>query len=143
MKNGRILLVEDDESLRLVLTRELQRMGFRVVPHGSGHGVPAVLAQHQPDAVILDLHLPGVPGMDVLAQLVAQDADLPIIVCTGHGSVTVAVQAMQRGAFDFLTKPVELDILESTVARALAHGELLSENRRLRTAAAHGAAGAL
>jgi DNA-binding NtrC family response regulator len=139
----RVLLVEDDASLRLVLTRELRRMGFEVIAHAGGNGVGALVAERTPDAVILDLHLPGTPGMEVLAHLVAQDADLPVVVCTGHGTVNLAVQAMQRGAFDFLQKPVELDTLESTVRRALQHGTLRRENRRLRVAAAHGAAGAL
>jgi two-component system, NtrC family, response regulator HydG len=138
---ARLLLVEDDESLRLVLSRELSRMGFAVQTHTSGSGVPAQLQQHEPDAVILDLHLPGMPGIDVLAQIVAHDPDLPVIVCTGHGTVGLAVQAMQRGAFDFLTKPVALDTLEQSVRRALAHGALRRENLRLRVAAAHGPTG--
>ncbi len=139
----RLLLVEDDESLRRVLARELGRMGFAVVAHDKGSGVLALLQQHEPAAVILDLHLPGVPGIDVLAQIVAYDADLPVVVCTGQGTVQLAVAAMQRGAFDFLTKPVPLDTLEQTVRRALSHGELRRENVRLRHAAAHGAVGSL
>jgi two-component system response regulator HydG len=135
----RLLLVEDDESLRLVLTRELSRMGFEVHVHASGNGAAARLRQHEPDAVILDLHLPGTPGLDVLPLLVAEAPDVPVVVCTGHGTVALAVQAMQRGAFDFLTKPVALDTLEQTMRRAIAHGELRRENARLRHAAAHGA----
>jgi DNA-binding NtrC family response regulator len=127
-----ILLVEDDDSLRLVLTRELQRAGFTAHSLRDGSGVIAALGRHDPDAVVLDLNLPGTPGMDILAQVVAADPTLPVVVCTGHGSVAVAVQAMQRGAFDFLQKPVELDTLEQTVRRAVAHGRLLRENLRLR-----------
>jgi DNA-binding NtrC family response regulator len=139
----RLLLVEDDESLRHVLTRELQRMGFAVSAHASGTGVVPLLQRLEPAAVILDLKLPGVPGIDVVAQIHAHDPDLPVVVCTGHGTVALAVQAMQRGAFDFLTKPVALDTLEQAVQRAVQHGELLRENQRLRRAAAHAAAGAL
>jgi two-component system, NtrC family, response regulator AtoC len=139
----RLLLVEDDDSLRLVLGKELGRMGFQVVQHATGNGVVALVDQHAPDLVVLDLKLPGTPGLDVLVQLHGHDPDLPVIVCTGHGSVTMAVQAMQRGAFDFLQKPVLLDTLEATITRALAHGELKRENQRLRRAAAHAASGAL
>ena len=139
----RLLLVEDDDSLRLVLGKELGRMGFQVVTHATGNGVVALLDQHEPDLVVLDLKLPGTPGIDVLAQIHGHDPDLPVIVCTGHGSVAMAVQAMQRGAFDFLQKPVLLDTLEATITRALAHGALRRENQRLRRAAAHAAAGAL
>jgi DNA-binding NtrC family response regulator len=143
MKEQRLLLVEDDDSLRLVLTRELRRMGFGVVAHPRGDGVPPLLRQHEFDAVVLDLNLPGTPGMEVLAQITAHDAELPVVVCTGHGSVALAVTAMQRGAFDFLTKPVDLDTLEATIRRALQHGSLLRENQRLRRAAALAGAGAL
>ncbi|MCU0864694.1 MAG: sigma-54 dependent transcriptional regulator [Planctomycetes bacterium] len=139
----RLLLVEDDDSLRLVLGKELGRMGFQVVQHATGNGVVALVDQHAPDLVVLDLKLPGTPGLDVLVQLHGHDPDLPVIVCTGHGSVAMAVQAMQRGAFDFLQKPVLLDTLEATITRALAHGELRRENHRLRRAAAHAASGAL
>ncbi len=82
MKEQRLLLVEDDDSLRLVLTRELKRMGFGVVAHPRGDGVPPLLRQHEFDAVVLDLNLPGTPGMDVLAQVVAHDAELPVVVIT-------------------------------------------------------------
>lgn len=140
---ARLLLVEDDDSLRKVLSRELGRAGFAVHSHATGAGVVLLVEQLEPDAVILDLHLPDVPGIDVVAQLHAHDPDLPLVVCTGHGTVQLAVQAMQRGAFDFLTKPVALDTLEQSIQRALLHGGLLRENRRLRRAAAHAAAGAL
>ena len=143
MTAATVLLIEDDASLRAVLTRELQRMDFRVVAHASGDGLPSVLAAHEPDTVLLDLHLPGTPGMQLLPQLLAHDPDLPVVVTTGHGSVGNAVQAMQRGAFDFLPKPVPLDVLEATVRRALAHGQLRRENRRLQHAAAHADVGAL
>jgi DNA-binding NtrC family response regulator len=141
--DARVLLVEDDDSLRKVLGNELVRMGHRVTSRADGGGLVDSLADVQPDVVLLDLHLPGVPGMDLLAQIGQHDPDLPVVVCTGHGTVALAVQAMQRGAFDFLTKPVSLDVLEQTIQRACAHGALLRENVRLRHASAHAAAGAL
>jgi DNA-binding NtrC family response regulator len=138
-----MLLVEDDQSLRTVLGSELGRMGWHVTAHASGDGVVDQIVRHEPDVVLLDLHLPGTPGVDVLAQIVQHDRELPVIVCTGHGTVSLAVQAMQAGAFDFLTKPVALDVLEQTMRRAQKHGALLRENERLRQATAHAAAGAL
>ena len=140
---GRLLLVEDDASLRTVLRTELSRMGWQVTAHDRGDGVPELLQSCDPNVVVLDLHLPGRPGLEVLGQIVQQDPQLPVVVCTGHGTVSLAVQAMQAGAFDFLTKPVELDVLEQTVRRAAEHGRLRRENERLRRAAAHAAAGAL
>ena len=138
-----VLLVEDDESLRKVLTKELGRMGHRVHARIDAQDLVAALRQHEPDVVLLDLHLPGLGGMDALTLIVQHDPELPVVVSTGHGTVALAVQAMQRGAFDFLTKPVSLDVLEQAVQRAQAHGQLLRENGRLRRAAAHAAAGAM
>jgi len=138
----RVLLVEDDESLRTVLKRELAAMGFDVRVHQSGAGAVDQVRAFEPDAMLLDLHLPDVPGLDVLEQARKQDAHLPIVVFTGHGTVSTAVQAMQRGAFDFLAKPVALDVLEQTLLRATEHGQLLRENERLRCATAHASAGA-
>lgn len=118
-------------------------MGLEVVTHPRGDGVLELLPQADPDVVLLDLHLPGQPGIDTLVQLHGYDPTLPVVVFTGHGTVTLAVQAMQRGAFDFLTKPVALDVLEQTLRRALSHATLQRENQRLRTATAHAAAGAV
>jgi len=139
----RLLVVEDDESLRTVLGAELRRSGFTVATHATGLRVVDAAREHEPDVVLLDLHLPGTPGIDVLQQLLQHDPDLPVVVSTGHGTVELAVQAMRRGAFDFLTKPVALDVLEQTMRRAHAHAALLRENQRLRRAAAHADAGAL
>jgi DNA-binding NtrC family response regulator len=138
-----VLLVEDDPSLRTVLSRELGRMGHRVVAQSDGTGLLAEVEQAEPDAVVLDLHLPGTPGMQLLQELAAAQPDLPVLVCTGHGTVALAVQAMQHGAFDFLTKPVSLDVLEPVVARAIAHGRLLRDNRRLAALSAQAATTAL
>ena len=136
-----VLLIEDDESLRKVLANEISRMGHKVQARADASAVVDTVQRCDPGVVILDLHLPGVTGMEALAQIAQHDPDLPVIVCTGHGTVSLAVQAMQRGAFDFLTKPVSLDVLEQALHRALLHGDLLRENLRLRAASAHASAG--
>ena len=138
----RVLLVEDESSLRRVLSLELGRMGQHVDAVPDANDITAVLERTMPDMVLLDLNLPGIGGMDALALIHAHDPELPVVVFTAHGTVALAVQAMQQGAYDFLTKPVSLDVLEQTVRRAQEHGRLLRENRLLRLAAAHGAAGA-
>ncbi len=141
-RTSTLLLVEDDESLRKVLAHELRRMGHRVEVRADADGLPELVDRIEPDMVLLDLHLPGIGGMAALTQLAQSAPDLPVVVATGHGSVPLAVQAIQHGAFDFLTKPVGLDVLEQTVQRALVHGRLLRENAALRRAAAHSAVGA-
>ncbi len=134
--SARVLLVEDDESLRTVLASELRRARFDVATHATGTQVVEAVRRHEPDVVLLDLHLPGAPGIDVLGALHQHDPDLPVVVCTGHGTVGIAVEAMRRGAFDFLTKPIALEVLEQTIRRAVNHGALVRDNHRLRRAAA-------
>ncbi len=127
-----VLLIEDDESLRRVWSDELLRMGFCV--EAMPRAEPAI--EHArltpPDAVLLDLNLPGIPGMVALEKLLAIDASMQVVVCTGHGTVPLAVDAMRKGAMDFLTKPVSLDVLEQTVRRAVATTALVQENARLK-----------
>lgn len=135
---ARIVFVDDDASFRTIMGRELRRMGFAVELFPSAEGLRDRVAQQPPDAVVLDLRMPGKQGLDVLLELLGDNRSLQVIVLTGHGSVTEAVEAMRRGAIDFLTKPVDLDILEQTVRKAVATTRLLAENRRLRWSAATG-----
>jgi two-component system C4-dicarboxylate transport response regulator DctD len=128
----RVFLVDDDETLRKVLARELGERGFAVTSFASAEGVLAGLRDEAPDVVLLDLRLPGVDGIELLRQIRAADAEAQVVVFTGHGSVAQAVEAMQRGAHDFLTKPVRLDVLEQTLRRAAEKRALLVDNRRLR-----------
>ncbi len=134
-----VLLIEDDVSLRTVWSGELERMGFTIRALARADGAFEAVRSHQPDAILLDLNLPGIPGMTALEQLLQQDPSLQIIVCTGHGTVQLAVEAMRKGAVDFLTKPVSLDVMEQTVRRAIATNRLVQENQRLRRIAQVGA----
>ena len=130
-----LVFVDDDASLRRILEREMSRMGFAVTAFPDAEGVQEHVARHGPEIAVIDLRLPGMSGIDLLSALLAEDPDLQAIVLTGHGSVSDAVDAMRRGAFDFLTKPVSLDVLEQTLHKARSTARLLAENRRLRRAA--------
>ncbi len=127
-----VLLIEDDDSLRRVWSDELQRMGFAVKALARAEPALDAVRLEPPDAILLDLNLPGMPGMQALEKLLAIDNTLQIIVCTGHGTVPLAVDAMRRGAMDFLAKPVSLDVMEQTVRRATGTASLLQENARLK-----------
>ncbi len=133
-----IVFVDDDSSFRRIMSRELERLGFAVRSFESAEGVREHVSESQPRAVLLDLAMPGVGGLELLDGLLADDPKLQVVVLTGHGSVTEAVQAMRRGALDFLTKPVSLDVLEQTLRKAVATAELIAENRRLRRVATSG-----
>ncbi len=132
LDDASVLLIEDDPSLRTVWTGELERMGFAVRALPRADSALEIARSNPPDAILLDLNLPGMPGMTALEQLLAIDPGLQIIVCTGHGTVPLAVEAMRKGAVDFLTKPVSLDVMEQTVRRAIATCRLVQENQRLR-----------
>ncbi len=138
MSPARILLVDDDTTLSQVIARELGHTGHEVERFASAEGVLEAVRLRPPQAILLDLRLPGISGMELLRALRAADAQVQVVVFSGHGSVEQAVEAMRLGAFDFLTKPVQLDVLEQTLRRAIETNALLIANQRLRRAASGG-----
>ena len=121
--SGRILLVEDRDSLRRMLERALAGEGHRVSAVAHGEAAMARLAAEPFDLVLTDLKLPGASGLDVVAASRREQPATPVVVLTGYGTVATAVEAMKRGALDFLEKPVELDELFRLVAAAVAGGD--------------------
>lgn len=135
----RIFLVDDDDSLRRVLSLELGEAGFDVRAFPSAAGVVEAVRREPPDALLVDLRMPGVDGLELLAQVRATDERAQVVVLTGHGAVPDAVEAMRRGAHDFLAKPVRLDVLEQVLRRAVERRALLEGNERLRRVVEHDA----
>lgn len=133
----RTFLIDDDQSLRKVLGKELARMGFEVETFASASGVLEAAQSNPPDAILLDLRMPKKGGLELLKELREYNPDLQIVVLTGHGSVKEAVAAIRSGAHDFLTKPVQLEVLEQAVRRAAETFSLLGENRRLKRVASN------
>ena len=132
MKDRRVLFVDDDNTLREVLKRELEDFGLEVQAFADPVQALAHAAQNPADVALIDLRLPGMDGMELLNRLRAIDEAMPIVMLTGHGAVREAVEAMRRGAHDFLTKPVSLEALERILTRACGQRDLMQENRRLR-----------
>ena len=129
---GRILVVDDERSIRDILTQVLGYEGYDVVSAASG-GESLSMYRAQPcDLVLLDVKMQGIDGIDTLQQLRQLDPDARVVMISGHGTVTTAVQAVKSGAFDFLEKPLDADRLLVTVQRALEHRRLAGENARLR-----------
>src|SRR6185437_4874208 len=123
-----VLLVEDKDELREMLTHALKRMGYGVTPAAQLGDALSALEQQHFSAVLTDLKLPSGTGMDVLRAALQADAALPVIVMTAYGSIQDAVAAMRDGAYDFIQKPVDLDHLKHLLARAIERQQLLREN---------------
>ncbi|MDL2354657.1 MAG: sigma-54 dependent transcriptional regulator [Pseudomonadota bacterium] len=128
------ILVEDEAALRLATTQTLELGGFAV--HACASAEEA-RTQLQPDfngVIVSDVRLPGRSGLDLLDDIAALDAELPVIIVTGHGDVDMAVAAMRAGAYDFIEKPFAAERLLNAVRRAQERRSLVLENRRLKSA---------
>ena len=119
MPKHHILLVEDDDSLRLTQAMYLEREGFQVTAVGNGAEALRRIATDQYQAVVTDLRLDEIDGLEVLAAVKDKSAETEVILITGFGSVDTAVEAMKAGAYDYLTKPVDPDDLVITLKKAL------------------------
>lgn len=136
-----VLVVDDKEMLRDSVGATLQRAGFVVVTASDGRGALDQIARRRPDAVVTDLKMPGMTGLELVEQARQIDDALPLVVMTAYGAVDTAVQAMKLGAFDYITKPFEGDELIVAVKRAIEHARMVRENAVLRTVAEGARAG--
>lgn len=130
-----VLVVDDKEMLRDSVGATLQRAGYVVVTATDGQSALEQIARRRPDAVVTDLKMPGMTGLELVEQARQIDDALPLVVMTAYGAVDTAVQAMKLGAFDYITKPFEGDELIVAVKRAIEHARLTRENAVLRTVA--------
>jgi len=128
----RILVVDDEGSGRSGLVRLLTQEGYVVDSAEDGTTALHVAAEHPPDVVVTDLKMPGMDGVELLAKLKQQDAELPVIVVTSFAEVGSAIAAMRAGAEDYLTKPIDFDALELVIERALERRNLRVEAENLR-----------
>jgi len=126
-----IVVADDEKNIREGLAEALSLDGYRALPVADGAEALALVESGDADLVITDLRMPRLGGSEVLKSVVSRYPGLPVIVLTGHGTIEDAVVAMRAGAFDFLTKPVNLDHLSLLVKRALESRELARKNREL------------
>ncbi|WP_194714574.1 sigma-54-dependent transcriptional regulator [Noviherbaspirillum soli] len=126
-----VLIVEDDPDVRLGCTQALELEDIPVMAVDNAELACRRIARDFAGVIVSDIRLPGMDGMALLAQVRAVDADLPVVLITGHGDVSLAVQAMKNGAHDFIEKPFSPDYLVEVVRRALDKRRLTLEVRRL------------
>ncbi|RPH84561.1 MAG: sigma-54-dependent Fis family transcriptional regulator, partial [Candidatus Rokuibacteriota bacterium] len=128
-----ILIADDEDSLRWVLEKGLRKAGYEVTSVKDGTAAIRAVEGQPFDLVFLDIRMPGVDGLAALARMREARPDACVVVMTAHGTMETAIQAMQRGAYDYLTKPFDLDEVLLLAERALEAGRLTLEVARLRT----------
>ncbi|MGH7899341.1 MAG: sigma-54-dependent transcriptional regulator [Candidatus Binatia bacterium] len=119
MSESRILIAEDEESIRFVLTRALEGRGYHVRAYSEGLPALAALRAGGFDLAIVDIRLPDVSGLEVLSRTRDEALDVPFLVMTAESTMQNAIEAMKRGAFDYLTKPFDIEEVQLLVERAL------------------------
>jgi two-component system nitrogen regulation response regulator NtrX len=130
--NALVLVVDDEASIRASLSGVLRDEGYQVLEADGGAAALACAAEHAPDAVLLDIWMPGMDGLETLTRLKASHPGLPVVIMSGHGTIETAVRATKLGALDFVEKPLTIEKVTLALQNALAHGRLQTENSRLR-----------
>ncbi len=129
--SGRILIVDDDQSMCELLEADLSRRGFQISCFTSADEAFHALQEKEFDTVLTDLQMPGMDGLDLCNRIVLNWPDVPVIVITAFGSMETAIKAMRAGAYDFVTKPVEMEILALALERAVKHHSLQEQVKTL------------
>lgn len=125
-----VWIVDDDKSIRWVLERTLTHEGFCCETFADGEALLAALQQRTPDVILSDIRMPGINGLNLLTQIQQQYPELPVIIMTAHSDLDSAVNAYQRGAFEYLPKPFDIDEALALVKRAESHlKELRSKHK--------------
>jgi DNA-binding NtrC family response regulator len=122
----KILVVDDEPEIRSLLGAVLQSKGFEVVTAGDGAAALEQVQREHPTVILMDLSMPRMSGMDALPEIKRLDPEVPVIICTAHTDLGTAVRAMKLGAYDYLTKPFDVELLALTLQRAVERNQLRS-----------------
>src|SRR2546426_10682308 len=134
MPKSRILVIDDESAIRDSLRMTLEYEGYDCVGAATGQEGLALAEREAPDLVLLDVKMPGMDGLEVLDRLRSMNETLPIVVISGHGTISTAVEATKKGAFDFIEKPFASERVLVSLRNALAQRQLRDENRSLKKA---------
>lgn len=131
----RVAFIDDEAEIRRATAQSLSLAGLEAITFDSGEAALAAIGGDFDGIVISDIRMPGIDGLELFRRLSERDPDLPVILISGHSDIATAVEAVQRGAYDFLAKPFQADRLIATAKRALEKRQLVLENRHLRAQA--------
>jgi DNA-binding NtrC family response regulator len=132
--NNKILIVDDEKESISILAEILHKNGFPTIETPSSREAIEIFTKERPDAVLLDLKMPDMDGIEVMQEMKKIDPDMPVIIVTGYGNIPIAVEAIKLGAYDFIVKPPKFDRLIFTLKRATDKLELERSVKRLNTA---------
>jgi two-component system nitrogen regulation response regulator NtrX len=132
---SRILVIDDEAEIRRSVRMILEYEGYDVLEASSGPEGVAMAERESPDLIFLDVKMPGMDGLEALQRIKASNDAIPVVIISGHGTVTTAVEATKAGAFDFIEKPLASERVLVTIRNALDQTRLVDENRTLRRAA--------
>jgi len=118
MNNMQLLIVDDEVEFASTLVERLALRGIAASSANRGHDALAMVMAHRPDVVLLDLKMPDLSGLEVLAGIKAIDSTIEAIILTGHGSAAAGIEGMEHGAFDYMLKPVDLTVLLGKIEQA-------------------------
>ncbi|KQQ13239.1 hypothetical protein ASF53_13740 [Methylobacterium sp. Leaf123] len=133
--SNRVFFIDDEETVREALHQWLTLADYDVETFEDPDAALGQIDERFPGILVTDMRMPRMSGLDVLEQALRRDPDLPVLLVTGHGDVTMAVEAMRRGAYDFIEKPFEPERLVSAIGRACEKRHLTLRLRRLHAVA--------
>ena len=120
----KILVIDDDNSIRQTLINLLTRLNYKVLSASDGRMGVEIAKQEQPDLIISDIRMPQLSGLEVLEEVKNLDSQIRVILITAHDDMATTIQAMQKGAYDFIEKPIEMERLKVSIKRALENKKL-------------------
>jgi len=129
----KIIIADDDKNLRKVLANELFEEGFNVAEADDGIKAVGLIEKNEYDVLLLDLNMPGLGGLDVLEKIKELEIPVEVIILTAHATISTAVEAMKMGAYDYLTKPFQIEELKMIIEKAYEKKRLLRENILLKS----------
>ncbi len=127
-----ILVIDDEKSIRNSLKEVLEYEKHKIDLSADGEEGLELFKKNEYDVVLLDIKMPGIDGMEVLDKIMEEGTDVPVIMISGHGNIDTAVEAIKKGAYDFIEKPLDLNRLLITIRNALDKSDLITETRTLK-----------